>query len=275
MKIAKNPERTTQILDLIRETFIEDNKKRNEDGSIHLSSLLTPKMAYWQKVKPLPPSDSDIQYFIAGRGHEDAMHRVTGLSHVPSKEWQGIKYGIDFYHGHPSEMKTRRRYAAKEGEELERYDHYLKQLLGYCAVEFDCFGYLWVWSLMEKQDEYKTAPEFVLYDVEFTISELQAEQKRLLKTKDDLLVALPSGLNLGHRGLPNCPKWMCVKTSTNVVEGQEPFCFTCLKIFASDKNIDKHSGSKSGAGHKTRRGTYNTTVIPMCRYYKDCLPQLS
>jgi hypothetical protein len=261
MNIIRSPERTTEVLDMIRVTF-----QKPREG-IHLTDLLYPRRAYWQRVRPLPLTDTEIQYFLAGRGHEDAMHRITGLVHVGDRDWNGIKYGIDFYDGHPVEMKTRRRWLAEEGQEATVYDTYLNQLKGYCAVENMTTGELWIWSLVEKQGEYATAPKYVAYMVEFTPEELEAERNRMIGGKDQLENAISA---MSCSKLPICPTWMCVKKLTEMED--KPYCETCDRAFETDWGIDKHINSNTGRGHAVRKATYKTTITPTCKWYEDCRP---
>lgn len=195
------------------------------------------------------------------------MHRITGLVHVGEREWNDIRYGIDFYDGHPVEMKTRRRYLAEEGKEAEVYDGYLAQLKGYCAVENSVVGELWVWSLVEKSGEYGTKPEYVAYHVEFTPEELEDERQRLLSGRDRLISAIDRST---HLDLPLCPAWMCVKKLTEMVN--KPYCHTCNRAFETDWGIDKHINSNTGRGHRVDKAVYNAKLIPQCRWYDECRP---
>jgi hypothetical protein len=260
MNIIRNSDRERFLFDTMRPSF-------GEREGIHLSDLLTPKQAYWKKVMPLPVTDKEIQYFVIGRGHEDATHRITGYEHLPSRQWQGIWYSMDFFDGHPIEHKTRRGYLAKEGEEAKRYDSYLNQVKGYCACEDATTAELWIWSLLEKVDEYRSEPVLACYDVHFTQQELQEERERLLQTRNDLAYAISTHNPLP---LPDCPEWMCAEKRTNMIK--KPFCVTCLKEFETQWGIEKHTSSNTGRGHEVMNAEYEITYTARCKWFQFCKP---
>ena len=275
MEIKRSPEREQYLFDTIRKAFLEKDKDRHK--SIHLSDLLYPRQAYWQRKVNLPITDSEVQYFVIGRGHEDVFHYVTGLKHVEVREWEGIVYSIDFFLDHPNEMKTRRGYLAKEGEEKDRYESYLNQLRGYCACEHILEGGLWVWSLLEKIDVHKSAPQLACYEVVFTEEELESERKSLVERRDALQKALDYVFDpfiedvpaSPWMALPVCPEWMCKETLTNMIE--KPHCITCNRDFEGEWGLNKHLDSKTGKGHETKPGVYEKTVSPKCKYYQYCM----
>jgi hypothetical protein len=262
LEILRNRIKEEELLGIIGQNFFE-----KERSGIHLSDLLYPRQAYWQKMHPLPPTSSEIQYWVIGRGHEDVVHRVSGFKHIESRVWNGIHYGIDFFREHPIEMKTRRGYLAKEGEEATRYDSYIAQLLGYCACENIPKGELWVWSLLEKKDSFRSAPEFAVYEVDFTVDELHEERERLMEMKVCLLNAL-SGSVESYDRLPECPEWKCIQKDTTVAV--PPKCLTCNREFQTDWGIEKHIGSKTGKGHNVIYALYEVKITPRCKWYDEC-----
>ena len=262
MQVYRNREIEGKILTEISQHFFS-----KERTGIHLSDLLYPKQAYWQKVKPKPPTFKDVQYWVAGRGHEDAVHRIQELKHVPDRVWNGIYYGIDFFREHPIEMKTRRSYLAKEGEEATRYESYIAQLLGYCACENIPKGELWVWSLLEKKDAFRSAPEFAVYEIEFTQEELEDEKQRLIDTKRTLLAAI-GGDDDAYRSFKKCPDWKCFWKDTQMIE--PPHCYTCDKDFKTDWGIEQHLKGSKGKGHKTSGAKYKVDIYPECKWFVEC-----
>ncbi len=263
MQITRNEALEQQIFDDARKSFALADEKRN--ATLHLSDMLSPKRAYWQRTMPLPLSEDEIQYFTIGRGHEDSLHRITGYKHVPSKEWNGMTYSVDFWLDVPAEMKTRRGYLPKEGEEEEKFESYLKQLKGYCAIEEKPTGKLIVWSLLEKSDDFRSKPKMQCYEVVFTEEELQAERERLLATRDALVQAIASK---DPSTLPDCPEWQCVEKRTTLIV--KPYCLTCKREFATDWGMDRHLESKTGKGHEYKRGQYNIEILPRCKWYQFC-----
>jgi hypothetical protein len=219
-------------------------------------------------MKPMLPTDLEIQYWLTGRGHEGVLSRASGYEHAEQREWNGILYTPDFFHNFPAELKTRRRNLAEEGKEPEVYDYYLKQLRGYCAVENKTHGWLHVWALVEKQEDGTTKPEIGCYEVDFTSDELQRERMRLLTTKDILGLAISTGI---YVTLPPCPAWMCGKQSRTMIK--KGFCFNCNKHYKTELGLKKHLASDKGKGHNSNPPQYETNYIKSCKWYDDCLSE--
>ena len=246
---------------------VRDNWGSEAREGIHLTDLLTPLRAYWQRIKPLKPTREEILYWIAGKGHEGGLQRATGYSHGEVREYEGIKYTPDFLHNFPVEFKTRRRGLAKEGSEAEDYDWYLRQLRGYCALENSTQGWLQVLSLVEKTGAYKTKPELACYRVEFTTEELQAERYRLIDIKQQLNHAI----FLEHPAtLPYCPAWMCGSQMASIVV--MPRCLICEKDFKTDYGLNKHhmASQKKGKEHTIKPATYKYEFESRCKWHEDC-----
>lgn len=262
MIITRRPDIEAFMLDEIRAYFVKQNEKRT---GIHLSDLLKPRQAYWQRVKPLPPTNEEIQYFLIGRGHEESLHACSGYEHGEEQEWEGILYTPDFYHNFPDESKTRRGNLAAPGEEEEKYKYYLDQVRGYCAVTGRPQAWLRVWSLMEKQEDYSTKPELAAYQVEFTEVELIFECDRLKTLKAAFLEALRQN---NHKLLSQCPSWMCGKVSRTVKTLAH--CEDCNKDFLYP---ERHKKSKPH--HTVSSVEYNFSFEKRCKWFEDCQPDLS
>lgn len=245
---------------------IRDEWGKEREG-IHLSDLLTPRQAYWRNKKPQKATNDEIMYWASGKGHEGALFSSAGYQHGEAKQWNGIWYTPDLFETMPIELKTRRRGLAEEGKEAEEYEHYLKQLKGYCAVENKKQGWLWVWCLVQKQDNFTTKPELACYRVEWTDLELDMERGRLSQTHTALIKAINDN-DWTH--LQVCPQWMCGKVKTEVI--QKPHCITCKKDFETQKGIEKHILTKSGKGHKTKDGIFKPYYEPRCKWIDDCKP---
>jgi hypothetical protein len=250
------------MMDKIRETWGMDVRE-----GLHLTDLLSPRQAYWKRKHPLPPTDDEIMYFLTGRGHEGEFLKAVGYRHAPTKEWKGIKYSIDYFIEKITELKTRRRGMAAVGEEADVYSHYLKQLRSYAAVEWQLLAELHVWSLLEKQEDNSTKPEFAVYEVEFTDEELVETGRSLLETKELLESCLESGV---HTPLPVCEEWMCGKVSRTMKE--KPHCLTCARDFETDWGIEKHSQGKKTSDHVTRKAVYDYNFVPRCKWFDLCNP---
>jgi hypothetical protein len=233
VKIARNAKIETRILDQIKVSFTSKDEERN--ATLHLSDLLNPRKAFWQRTMPLPLTTAEVLYFLAGRGHEDAFGRIAGMEPAEQRVWYGISYRPDFlmYKLVPGEFKTRRSNLAEPGEELVEYENYLEQLGGYCAVEDSQYGLLFVVSLLEGRgrDPLKpTEPVLACYDVVFTPEELETRRQQLGERKvwlEAALKAAANGVPDSHIALPLCKDWMCGKP-LKVVD-KVAFCRACKK----------------------------------------------
>jgi hypothetical protein len=262
---------------LTNEIKIKLNKVRE---GIHMSDLLSPKKAYWQKVKPLPPEKKEIIYWLSGQAHESVFLHVSGIKHGEAKQWNGIWYTPDAFMKVPpvgeeilTEMKTSRRgFVVKEGEEAERYAHYLKQLRYYCAVEDREEAGLFVWYLTILDENRRSSePDYFFYRVKFTKEELEETRNVILSKHEQLVHALETN---DISPLPNCESWMCYREIKTMVT--KPRCLTCNREFEKDWGIDKHITSKTGKDKKTGepheivKAVYATAQEPRCKYAKWC-----
>jgi hypothetical protein len=262
MEIQRQPDIESWLFEEIR------NEWSNEREGFHLSDTLAIKQAYWRKKKPMKATNDQIMYWASGVGHEGALLRIAGLEHGEAKQWNGIWYTPDVFRNFPIEIKTRRAWLAEEGKEKDTYEHYLLQLKRYCACENIKQGWLWVWCLVQKQDDYTTKPELACYRVEFTDEELSTEREYMTLLKGMFEAAIKLN-NCVH--LPNCPVWMCGKK--NYITEQKPMCLTCKKEYATQKNIDKHLAGK-GKGHEIIPAKVRIEYEKKCQWFDDCKPNL-
>jgi hypothetical protein len=248
---------------------------------IHMSDLLSLKKAYWQKTKPLPPLKREVIYWLSGQAHETVFLHVSNLKHCEAKEWNGIWYTPDaefniFQRKNLlTEMKTSRRgFMVKEGEEAEKYSHYLKQIRYYCTAENKLEAGLFVWYLvMMDESRRNTDPDFFFYTVDFTPEELEATKKEILINDKYLRYALE---HKDPSALPDCEQWMCYREIRKMIT--KPKCLTCNKgngrEFETDWGIDKHINSKTGKDHKIVKAIYEKAREPRCKYAEFCNPDM-
>lgn len=217
MRIKRNPKLEGQIMDRARE-FLE---KQDRAEGIHVSSLLTPRKYYWQQVDPQPLSDKEVGFFIAGRAHHEVIlaimkkaKKVGDAADEGSKEWEGIYYSPDFRLGFLAEIKSsRRQFAPPEDSEsalLDEYEHYLKQLTKYMAVEKELRASLIIFFISMRHDDANktTYPELRCYDVTLTEPEAAVVRRDMVGTRDLILKSLKKK---DHKMLPLCPAWLCTR----------------------------------------------------------------
>lgn len=241
-----------------------NNWGKGERGGIHLSDLLAPRKAYFQRIDPKHPTFHEVCYWMSGNAVEDKFLGAIGYEHGTQREWEGISYTPDIVFNYPCELKSRRRGLAKVGEEQDTYDHYLKQLRGYCAIADSTQGWLLVLSLVEKQEDHTTKPELAAYRVEFTQEELAMTRVKLLFLKEQLERAISVS---DYLPLPECPSWMCGRKTYEVIE--KPACRDCgNKEFASEANIKKHAAKKN---HEVTPGKYKEIYEVICKWFYSCI----
>jgi hypothetical protein len=292
MRIVVDEAATAALLDSVRASFTAPRE------DIHLSDLVAaPRRAYWQRVLPLPATDDEIGYWVAGRGHEDALGRISDL--VPSEEraWlpgEGTSSGAApivfrpdfFWRGRPAEFKTRRANLAEPGQEAVIYDSYIEQLRGYCAMLGVTEGYLIVLSLLEGRDTNPltpTRPEIRVYDVCFEAQELAAMREQLAQRRTALEAELVAdsvermAAALGERRpriapsrLALCKPWLCGKRRKTVL--REAWCEDCNKELR-EPWAARHTATKAGAGHTVRSAEVQWDYEVRCKYYTFCRPQ--
>ena len=271
-------------MQIVRDSSIEDfllEEMQNSLGDnvrdgIHISDLLSPKQAYWRKVKPLKALKHEIMYWLSGHAHESMFLHVSDLKHGEPKQWNDIWYTPDVFYNFPVELKTSRRgFVVKEGKEAESYEHYLKQLRYYCAAEDIPQGWLIVWYLvMMDENRRQTKPDYFSYRVEFTPEELQTTRDGMLVSRDMLQYAINTN---DISQLPDCEEWMCIKKISHMLT--KPRCITCNKDFATEWGINKHITSKSGKDkdgkkHEIVHATFENIIETRCKYAKWCKPEL-
>ena len=268
MNITRRPDLEAFLLDEMRDTFSRDERTEDE---IHVSDLLSPRKAYWSRVRPKPLTDDEIGYFVAGRAHEDAVGRISGVEAAAPRTIEGIRLRPDFYTSIPLEFKTRRRkLAADPTEAVHRYDGYIDQCRAYAALLERPAAWLWVLGLVSEQADRSTKPEFQVWHLDFTPVELE-ETRRQLHLRRDLL--REAWAQRDHEGLPLCPAWQCGKRSAILVE--PPLCETCGKSFVAEWGANKHLASRTGDGHTMRHAVYRYEYVPRCKWYQaECQPWL-
>lgn len=237
MRIHRNKNLERQIMDRGRE-FLESRERAE---GIHASSLLQPRLHYFRTLKPMPLSDKEVGFFIAGRAHHEVIlavmkkaKEIGEKADEGSSEWKGIHYSPDYRLGFLAEIKSsRRQHAPPDNDEealKEEYDNYLNQLAQYMAVEQQHRASLIIFYISMRHDDANktTYPEIHCYDVTMTASELDTVRREMLAKKALLEKALKTKK---HTILPLCPAWMCT------------------------------------------RGGIKGPVIQECKYYNDCKPE--
>jgi hypothetical protein len=269
MRWTRQPEAEAAILNQLRASLAAEARTEEE---IHVSDLLAPRQAYWSRVLPLPPTDDEVGYWIAGRGHEDAVGRLPDVHRGATHTVDGILLRPDFEWGAEGEileMKTRRRALVDTPEEADqRYASYARQCLSYAALLGEGYARLIILGLVHPHgDGGATRPAWQVWRIEFTPEEIAREVLRLRATRDALRAAWAAR---DPKDVPLCEAWLCGKAIPHMAT--KPRCETCQRDFERDWGITKHRESKSGAGHVVTPATYTWGWEPRCRWWSACQP---
>jgi hypothetical protein len=270
MEIKRDVEFEKHILDTVKTNWI--NKVRTD---IALTDLIYPREAYLKRIYIKEPSETQILDFLRGKSIEEGLGKLLKMKHPESKLVEGIWYNPDFRFEYLDkenimELKSRRSYLAKEGEEETRYSYYLKQMKGYCTLDKRNDMKLTVFSIAEKADDgYRTEPRIVCYSVHYDDNELEEHMEELKKLKDDFNLTIEDG---DFTRLPECDSSRCGITHKNMLKN--PFCETCNKSFSSDYFLNRHFKGQSGKGHIGKYGIYEYKFEPRCNWIEECKPKI-
>lgn len=217
VKLRRNKRAEAKLYEQSRE-LLGDNQREG----LHASDLLDPLQTYWRKLKPIPPTEREVMFFLIGRvqhemllGHEDGgseeehIHDdVLGIIYTPDKLTKK---------GEPIELKTSR--AMFEAKKVLDIDNYIEQLLIYMAARKKTTGYIQILYMNLREDpdnKYNrtTRPQFRFYKVTISEEDLEAYREQIKETSTALKEAIekedPSGLPLCRKwkcGYGNCPYW--------------------------------------------------------------------
>lgn len=289
--------------DEVEQWILNESKKyltRKPRTGVHVSDLLTPRKAYWAQAEPKAPTDRETLYFLAGRGHEEAIVALTGLGRYhkergewggtedePYKKGDGIKYEVDVLapaginQWIPVELKTNRRPKVPTPEEvLEEYSYAVEQLGNYTAIlDRGNIGYLIELHLMarnlaltdtgEETDPYawlrQSRPEIVCYQIDWTAEELD-EIRHVMQEKKRLLL-LAYDLK-DHTILPECPNWMCGRVH---VKESDPKCPSCGRTYENRRMRKCEDCTAQGKRVDLVRDS-EEVFVPSCRWWASCRP---
>lgn len=189
------------MLDRMRQSL-----ELSRDG-IHVTDLVWPRKAYWQRVLPKPLTEDEIGFFVAGRAHHGVIESLMGGERERSRQVEGIYFTPDAtLDGFPVEIKTSRaRFEPAPSKRGKEYDHYLQQLTAYMALEGKSQGLLVVFYL-GLSTSYGSVPRFRAFKVSMTTEELVRRRKELTARRK----ALEKAIRLRKPELvPLCPAWAC------------------------------------------------------------------
>lgn len=210
MIIKRSKKMERKILDKIKEHLSRAPRSLDK---WHVSDLLYPLKAYWQRVDPQPMTDLQALYFTAGRAHHGILEAALGKWDKKKQQERAdageflkhdIYFSPDLRQPWPWEIKTSR--SEYEPKDLKKgFEGYLKQLNSYQAFMEDERGGLLVFFLGLKEG-WRKRPALRFYKVQLDKKE---RAKKVLEMKA-LGAALTKAVKTKkHKHLPLCPAWMC------------------------------------------------------------------
>jgi len=219
MRIKRDKRTEDKYLEKIRQSY----ESRIRDG-VHVSDLLDPRMAYFKRLFPLGITDREIGYFLSGECLHWAVQKRLGLETEKKIELDGVEGSIDVYlEKIPTELKSARNWTIPDLPA----EHYVDQVLSYCAITGSRIGNIWVFFLCPNRNYTGTKlthPEFRLWRCEFTASELAQERKRL-KTVKNILERAWKTKNFSR--VPLCHEFKCYYKSRGKATISCPYWDKC------------------------------------------------
>lgn len=263
MIIKRSEELESKLIEAVKENW--GNKIRTD---VALTDLIYPRKAYFQRKIPKAPELVEILDFLRGKAIETGLGELLKMEHVhsASRKAHGIYYNPDFRMPEITELKSRRGFLAKDGEEEERYGYYIKQHKGYCALENETKGNLIIFALAEKADDgWKTEPKLVAYTIEYTEEDLRDHLNWLIERRDLFLKTLEDD---DFSRLPECEEFNCGVTHKHLEE--KGHCETCGREWQIEKFMYMHKSKFKD--HKIVFPKYSYTYEPRCKWIEECMP---
>ena len=208
MKISPDRQTTVELYDKLRVGLAAEVRE-----GVHVSDLLQPRKAYWQKLNPLPPTNDEIGYWLAGRAHHYFLvQALTGVDDSQEASLidpeTGVHYSPDLVQLR-GEFKTTRWSTLPETEAaaLRTFDGYIPQCRAYAALMRVSEWRLYVFFLVaDDKDTGRKIPTFRVYKLEFTEAELEQERQDVKLRQSALLDAIAART---PEVLPLCPQYAC------------------------------------------------------------------
>lgn len=216
LQVYRSAKKEKEILQRLRD--VVEGFERRIESPIHISDILEPRKAYWQRVSPKKFDDDTILYFSLGyAGHEYLLHQKDeGSKTEGDLTWSPdaietvtipIEEGGPHAHDYKkkvaiTEVKiTTKRKVATTKKDLKKY---LEQLVSYMAMEKLERGYLVIWYVAPNGP-----PQIVVFTTQATKQALGRFRKQILDKTVELRTALVA---MDHTPLELCRKDLCYRS---------------------------------------------------------------
>ena len=210
MQIRPNKQAVEVLYTKLKEALVREDRE-----GTHVSDLLQLRQAYWKRVCPLPPTDDEVGFWLAGKAHHYFLvQAVTGIPDSQEASLVDIETGI---HYSPDllelkgEFKTSRWAILPTTEEqaIRAVSTYIPQCRAYAALMNTLNWNLYVFYLTAL--DFKTRrkiPRLKVYTFEFTDEELR-EERNGLRIRSALLDTAVR--ELVFESLPLCSEYLCFR----------------------------------------------------------------
>lgn len=199
---------------------------------VHVSDLLSPLLAYWKRVKPLPLTEDECLYFLSGIAHHTMLE--AAIQGTPEEsftdEETGIVYSPDLAEW-KGEIKTTRRAKIPETEARAKvaFADYIKQCKMYMVLTWSLVWKIipFFYSVEEHVSFYyvKKKPRIRAYTLTLTEKELTREKTKLIKLSTDFSQALR---DRDPSKLPLCKSLYCYEIVNGKKTGKCLYWDECL-----------------------------------------------
>ncbi len=220
---------------------------------LHISDLITPRHAYWKRIKPVAPHRRDYMAWFIGRLlHAWVRSGCKSLTesdeksifHPTLKLWYSPDHITE--EGIPAEIKTTRSlFLPKKPKDIADY---LRQLLMYQVSMGSLRGQLWILYLNVKETlqiisnqgrvttKKRTSPDYRVFNIKTTKRGLSLVRDSMERERDLLLTALESR---NSKILEPCAYWIC----NSAVCHWWKSCCTDRKQWYAQHKLNKSTGA--------------------------------
>lgn len=216
IKIKRDREMETQVMEGICDYY---SQRKRGDDEIHVSDLVTPRKAYWSRVKPKRTTYREAMYFLSGEVIHEGFQRILAGEAEKKIQDLGVKGSRDLvWMGHRIEIKSSRKWTIPDLPD----DSHIDQELSYLALEnvkegnilgfYICPGRTYSGGRV-------TIPEIRVWRITLSDKQVAKLRKQIVASRKALVTALKKRDPLK---LELCPTWHCKECKWNNEDECDP-----------------------------------------------------
>jgi len=206
-----------QFCEVLKEKLADyvNRTARTPDGKYHVSELLNPRFAYFQRIKGSPSYPDRAWMFLPGVAFHELLQKIMGRDFAEKQVGlEDIVGTVDMVGAMFSEIKTSRKYTIP----IDPEPHYVEQFEKYLSIAGQLFGWIIVIYFVagRKWDGSKPSKlEIVTWKVTMTAEEQEKVRQDLISRRDMLMAAEEEE---NHEQLPLCWEFMCASVYKGKVD---------------------------------------------------------